>query len=201
MSEWLCSPLTWNHGFECCAVELDGDGALDRNERYDEARRVFASDDDALETREETAAHTDAPADLQKSMRLRAETVVEAYSNTSDIFIGQRRCASPKADNVRDAGNLENAQSILQCQVHKDIAGEQRQLQTHLAIFPLSQGFVLRKKVFDAAAAKLIGDPALPVRAGVERVPARLGVICESWAIGNHPFVRLNYCPLDGHGG
>jgi hypothetical protein len=68
------------------------------------------------------------------------------------------------------------SQTIGYGEADKNIAGEERQIETNCAVFPLSDGFIMRQKTFYTSLRQLICDGPFMVRTSVGGVPVLLKV-------------------------
>src|SRR6266436_7440423 len=146
---------------------------LDQLDRDHYPKLPLSTRQDSLHSRQRPAVHPNPLSHSHIRMRLRSESALEKLPDSRHIRFGQGNWATVTPDNPHNARNLQHAKAIPQCQLDKYVTREKRKLEPHLAVFPPAHRLILRQEMFDSAVSKLVRDPALMVRASVDRIPMR----------------------------
>src|SRR6267143_1662213 len=143
-------------------------------ERKDDARSVLSAQDDTLQPLQGPSLDSGTPSGLQVRMRFCAQLRRQACAKRFDLFVWQSCRLAVETDKPRDAGNLQNFQTLAQRQAHKHVTRKQRQLQLHPPVLPAPHTVIKRKKILDASFLELLSHTLFVVRAGVRDIPVRL---------------------------
>jgi hypothetical protein len=109
-------------------------------------------------------------------MRLGVEAPGKSRAEAIDLGVRESDGLAGESDEMRDAGNLQYAQSFREGDAHEHIAREERQFEIDAAIFPPAHGRIQGQEVLDAAGLEFGGDAPLVVGASVRHEPMALGV-------------------------
>src|ERR1700723_2064592 len=107
-------------------------------------------------------------------MRLRADSASQPIHQGIHLALGQWQRTTVKAHKSHHARQLQNPQTVLEGNAHKDITREQRELQLFPAVLPTPHRPVQGQEARDAVPLDLLNHALFVARAGVEGVPAAL---------------------------
>jgi hypothetical protein len=107
--------------------------------------------------------------------------LIEELADARDILYRHWHRVAPEPNKPHNTRDLQYTQAIVHRHANKNIAGEKRQLEANLAVFPLANRFVLGQEVLDPTAPEVVRNTPLLICARVDCIPARLNIRRQLW--------------------
>ncbi len=164
-------PGQWLHVF---FVQFDSHALHDLIDRQDNPETALLPHHDAFHPGKGTRANARKLSDAQQRMRFNP-MLQKAGSQSLDRTVGKRRrLTSGPSHHGQSPRNTQNAYTLRALNTHKNIAGEERQVQRHpRPVAPFPVGPIQRKIMLDFALTQMLRNAFFVTGSCIECEPAR----------------------------